>query len=120
MAQEPTSMVQLSGISFYLWFNEKLLDEDALRVLIKNKESEMTKKQKQLENKKTEYKDALDRKQMLERQSITKEKVEKNRQQITDTEQEISEIDNQIIHDKEEMDRLEQKRSINCRKRTAA
>ena len=111
LAQEPTSMVQLSGISFYLWFNEKLLDEDALRVLIKNKESEMTKKQKQLENKKTEYKDALDRKQMLERQSITKEKVEKNRQQITDTEQEISEIDNQIIHDKEEMDRLEQKRS---------
>ena len=111
LAQEPTSMVQLSGISFYLWFNEKLLDEDALRVLIKNKESEMTKKQKQLENKKTEYKDALDRKQMLERQSITKEKVEKNRQQITDTEQEISEIDNQIIHGKEEMDRLEQKRS---------
>ena len=111
LAQEPTSMVQLSGISFYLWFNEKLLDEDALRVLIKNKESEMAKKQKQLENKKTEYKDALDRKQMLERQSITKEKVEKNRQQITDTEQEISEIDNQIIHDKEEMDRLEQKRS---------
>ncbi len=49
MAQEPTSMDPIIGISFYLWFNEKLLDEDALRVLIKNKESEMTKKQKQLE-----------------------------------------------------------------------
>lgn len=34
LVEEETSILNLSGISFYLWFNEKLLDEEALRILI--------------------------------------------------------------------------------------
>lgn len=110
LTKETTSLVQLSGISFYLWFNEKLLDEDALRILIRQKEAELSKVQRQLEIKKNEYKDALDRKQTLERQGITKENVDKNRQQIAETEQLITEIDEQIIHDKEEINRMMQRK----------
>ena len=44
LTEKESSVLNLEGISFYLWFNEKLLDEEALRVLIGQKEVEIKKK----------------------------------------------------------------------------
>ena len=36
-------ILNLEGISFYLWFNEQLLDKEALQVLVAKKETELKK-----------------------------------------------------------------------------
>ena len=72
------SILNLSGISFYLWFNEKLLDEEALRILIQEKGEQIKKKQDQIRIRKQEYQDYSNKRSILEHHTITKEKLDKN------------------------------------------
>ncbi len=75
LMEQPGSILQFSGISFYLWFNENLLDEDALRILVMQKEAEIQKKKEQTDRRKAEYEDYLEKRNSLIRQSVTKEKL---------------------------------------------
>lgn len=106
LVEEETSVLKMSGISFYLWFNEKLLDEEALRILISQKEAEIKKKQEQIELRKNEYQEYLDRKQTLKKQTVTKEALEENRSRQFGIKEEIEEIEEFIIHESEEIQRL--------------
>ena len=72
-------VIQLPDISFYLWFNEKLLDEEALRALVVQKEAEINKKEAQITKRKEEYEEYLGRKNSLIKQTVTKELLERNR-----------------------------------------
>ena len=78
LQKEESSVLHLSGISFYLWFNEKLLDEAALRVLIREKEELIQKKQEQIFNRKQEYQNYSNKRSILENHTVTKEKLDKN------------------------------------------
>ena len=76
--KEESRVLSLSGVSFYLWFNEKLLDEAALHALIREKEEQLKQKKEQLMIRKKEYGEYSNKKSILENQSITKEIVDKN------------------------------------------
>lgn len=106
LVEDETSVYKFPGISFYLWFNEKLLDEEALRILISQKEEEIRKIQEQIAHKRNEYQDYLDRKQILKRQTVTKEGLDNNRNYQTEIKEEIAGIEKAIILEGEEVQRL--------------
>ena len=78
LMEEENCVLHLSGISFYLWFNEKLLDEEALRILIREKEEQIEKKQEKIRIRKEEFRDYSKKRSLLENQILTKEKLDKN------------------------------------------
>ncbi len=96
LQEETSSIVNLSGISFYLWFNEKLLDEDALRGLIREKEEQIVKKQEQITIRKQEYLDYSNKRSLLENHTITKEKLDKNRLEQEETQEKIKLLEKEI------------------------
>lgn len=79
LQKEESSVLHLSGISFYLWFNEKLLDEEALHVLIREKDELIKKKQEQINIRKQEYQNYSNKRSILENHTVTREKLDKNR-----------------------------------------
>ena len=76
--QKTGGVLPLSGISFYIWFNEALLDEASLRNMIAEKEKELQRKKEQAANRKAEYEQYLEKRNTLAKQTVTKEKLEKN------------------------------------------
>ena len=113
LLEEESSILKFQGISFYMWFNEKLLDTDALQVMVAEKEQEIKKKKEQIEQRNTEYNEFSDMRSKLLRQTITKEYVDENKQKITDTEesialasQEMADIDKNIKELQHELNML--------------
>ena len=89
LQEEESSVLHLSGISFYLWFNEKLLDEEALHVLIREKDELIKKKQEQILIRKQEYQNYSNKRSILENHTVTKEKAEKNCQEQKEMQEKI-------------------------------
>ena len=108
LVEEQSSILNLQGISFYLWFNEKLLDEEALRVLIAQKEMEIKNKQNQILNCKTSYQEYLNKKSVLKNQSLTKEKLDANRNMQEEVAANIRRIEENMIATNEEIKELAQ------------
>lgn len=108
LINDESSVLNLQGVSFYIWFNEKLLDEEALQMMISQKESEIQKKNEQLKIRKQEYQDYSDKRSNLTKQSISKELVEENQKRIVETEEEIESLDKQIAGMSDDISLLEQ------------
>lgn len=106
LTEEESSILNLSGISFYMWFNEKLLDEEALRALIAQKEMEIHKKQEQIVLRKSEYQEYLDKRSILKNQTLTKENLEQNRKDQEETRENIGRLEEQIHQGNEEVQEL--------------
>lgn len=96
LQEEESSVLHLSGISFYLWFNEKLLDEEALRLLIREKEEQIGKKQEQIKVRKQEYQDYSNKRSILENHTVTKEKLEKNRLEQEEQQEKVKVLEKDI------------------------
>ncbi len=109
LVEEQSSILDLQGISFYLWFNEKLLDEEALRVLVAQKEADIKKKQEQILNCKNTYQEYQDKKSILKNQSLTKEKLDINRHMQEEVTVNIRRIEENIIAVNEEIKELVQR-----------
>lgn len=93
---EESRVLKLSGISFYLWFNEKLLDEAALHGLIREKEEQIKQKKEQIVIRKQEYWEYSNKKSIIENQTITREKVDKNSMEQENAEENIQKLDREI------------------------
>lgn len=112
MVQNESRVLELAGISFYLWFNENLLDEEALRLLILKKEEQIKKKQEQLQARKEEYQDYADKKSILKNQTLSKKLYDENQINQTETEEKIKSLEEEIIKLQEEAQRIEEKREL--------
>lgn len=103
LVEEESSILNLSGISFYLWFNEKLLDEEELRLLITQKESEIKKKKEQIELKNREYQEYMERRSTLKKQTVSKEELDKNRKEQEEVQESVRNIEKVIFEINEEI-----------------
>lgn len=103
MTEQDARVVSLSGICFYMWFNEKLLDEEALRSLIVQKENEIKTKQDKIANRRQEYQDYLDKKSVLMRQTVTREKLEQNLENQEQTQEKLVQLAQEISRNKESL-----------------
>lgn len=103
LLDEENSIVNLSGISFYLWFNEKLLNEEELRLLITEKEMDIKKKKEQIERKNTEYREYMERRSTLKKQTVSKERWELNQKEQAETKDTICALEKEILEVQEEI-----------------
>jgi hypothetical protein len=98
-----TGMVHMEGITFYLWFNEQLLDEEALQIMVSQKEQELQRKREQIELRINEYQEYLARKNKLLAQKVSKEELDRQRSDIEDTKKSISDTDEKINNQKDDI-----------------
>lgn len=106
LIEKESSVLNLEGISFYLWFNEQLLDKEALQVLVAEKEVQLKKKREQIELRKLEYQEFLNKKTVLKNQSLNKALLEQNKELQEKTKENISKMDNLILQGTEELQQL--------------
>lgn len=91
MAAQTGGLLELSGVSFFMWFNEKLLDEEALRLLILEKEKQIRQKKEQTAVRKREYEEYFEKRERLKNQKLTKEAYDKNRARLSEMKAEADE-----------------------------
>ena len=108
LVEKTGAVLHLSEVTFYLWFNENLLDEEALRNLIAAKEAELKKKQEQVENRQKEYADYIEKRNCLAKQIVTKELLEQNQQSQTETKERIKSLEETIEAMEQKKRELEQ------------
>lgn len=96
MMEEEGVVVRLDNISFYMWFNEKLLDPDALQAMVSQMEAEINKKKDQIKVRNEEYDSYYAKRSSLANQVITKELVDETYERINEAKNSIRNIENEI------------------------
>ncbi len=91
MAAQAGGLLELSGVSFYMWFNEKLLDEESLRLLIREKEKQLRQKKEQTAVRKKEYEEYFEKRERLKNQKLTKQAYDKNMTRLSEMKAEADE-----------------------------
>lgn len=91
VAAQEGGLLELSGVSFFMWFNEKLLDEDALRLLVAEKEKQIREKKEQTAVRKNEYESYFEKRERLKNQKLTREAYDKNMTQMSELKAEAEE-----------------------------
>lgn len=84
VSENEGGLLQMPGVSFFLWFNEKLLDEEMLRLLVTEKEREIQEKKEQTERRKREYEEYFEKRERLKNQKLTKEAYDRNMTQMSE------------------------------------
>ena len=115
-AGEDTGNVRRFGdVSFYVLFNENLLDEEKLRDLVAEKEQQIRRKQEAVRIRQEEYQQYFERQEQVKNQSVSRESYEENEKrlaeladQIRGTDEEIRAASQELTERKEQMERQEQ------------
>ena len=80
MEQDGGNVIAFPEVSFYVLFNENLLDEEKLVLLVKEKEEQIRKKREAISVRKTEYSEYYEKKEKIRGQKVTKELYEGNKE----------------------------------------
>ncbi len=103
---EKNPVLELENVSFYLLFNEHLLNEKKLQQMAAEKERQIEKKQEQIRIRRQEYEEYFAKKEQLRSQSVTKqlqEQAEQKQKQLSD---ELEELTQKIRKQREEAQKL--------------
>lgn len=84
------------GVSFYVFFNENLLNEEKLRLLVQEKEHQIQKKQEAIQIRRTEYKEYFERQEQLRNQKVNKDLWAQNEKKIKALEAETEELERSL------------------------
>ena len=113
--QEEGNVRSFGGVSFYVLFNEKLLDEEKLRGLVLEKEQQILRKQEAIRIRQEEYGQYFERQEQVKNQSVNRENYAANGKlleelegQIRSTDEDIRGISQELAELKDRMDRQEQ------------
>ncbi len=114
-AQDGGNVHRYEGVSFYVLFNENLLDEEKLRALVAEKEQEITRKQEAIRIRQEEYRQYFERQELVKNQSVSGENYAANEKLLKDLEEQIRQTDadirasaQKLAELKEQMERQEQ------------
>lgn len=99
-------LVNFPGISFYIWFNENLLDEEKLQEMIREKQQELEKITQVVSIRKTEYAEYFQRQELLKNQSVTKEKWKDIQEFLRILEEEKQNLEKEILEAAQNLDML--------------
>ena len=99
-------IVNFPGISFYILFNENLLDEEKLQAMIWEKKKELEKLNQAVDQRKKEYAEYFQRQETLKNQSVTKEKWEEIQELLKTLEEEKKTLEKDIRDAAQELDSL--------------
>ena len=91
-----SGIIRLDGVSFYVLFNENLLNEEKLRLLVEEKEREIRKKKEAIEVRQTEYTEYFERQEMIRNQEVSKEKWDANEKDIRELTEQTGKLERDI------------------------
>lgn len=86
------SFVKMQDIHFYILFNENLLDEEKMEIMIEQKQKDIADIRETMQICKNEYEDYFHRFDVIKRQAVTKEnwdKIQKKRQKLEKEKEDI-------------------------------
>lgn len=100
------SIHRMQGISFYMLFNENLLNEEKLRLLVEEKNGQIRKKRESIERREQEYREYFKRQELIRNQSVDKEAYDENAERLEKLTEELKELDEKTQSGREELNRL--------------
>lgn len=106
------NIVSLAGINFYVLFNENLLNEEKLQLLVLEKEQQIGRKKDAIAVRKKEYEEYFKRQEVIENQKVTGELYEKNHQLIKELIQKTEELEDNLRTVSEEYAQLKDQLEI--------
>lgn len=86
------SFVKMQDIHFYILFNENLLDEEKMEIMIEQKQKDIADIRETMQICKNEYEDYFHRFDVIKRQAVTKENWDKIRKKLQKLEKEKEDI----------------------------
>lgn len=86
------SFVKMQDIHFYILFNENLLDEEKMEIMIEQKQKDIADIRKTMQICKNEYEDYFHRFDVIKRQAVTKENWDKIQKKLQKLEKEKEDI----------------------------
>lgn len=113
--EEPGNIRRFEDVSFYVLFNENLLNEEKLRELVAEKERQIARKQEAIRIRQEEYQQYFERQEQVKNQSVSRESYEENEKrlkeladQIQGTDKDIRTASQKLAELKEQIERREQ------------
>ena len=107
-SEKAEGILHLPGVHFYLLFNENLLNEEKLRLLVEEKDLEIRKKQEAVGIRKKEYDEYYGRQELVRNQSVSRERYEENETCLETLSRELLDLEARIRSGREEEKLLEQ------------
>ncbi len=98
---------KFENLSFYLWFNDNLLDEEKLRQMLEEQEGRIRKLQKSIERKKEEYAQYIGKREKISSQKVSKPAYEAAQEDIRRLGAQMEAQEREILGKREEMETLE-------------
>lgn len=102
-------MIRLEGVSFYVWFNENLLNEEKLKGLVQEKERQIEKKKESIAIRHAEYTEYFERQEMIRNQEVSKENWEANEKRLRELGEQIGRQERKIRKETGELAELRAK-----------
>ena len=100
----PTSgMFENTRVHFYMMFNRNLLNAERLEVLLAQKRRDLSQKKEEIERKRKEHREHLERRTKIEGQEVTKAGYEELRKSITDLQERLDTIRQEYTSTKEQL-----------------
>lgn len=103
------TVVELSGIQFYMLFNEHLLNEKKLKQMIAGQEQQITKKKEQIRLRREEYESYFEKKEQIRSQEVTKEREKQAQERKEQISGELAQLAEDILRQKEEAVQMAEK-----------
>ena len=104
---EKETIHSFGKVHFYVWFNDNLLDEKKLKVLLEEQEIRIRKLQKAISNRKAEYQEYIGHQEKNKGQKVSREIFEQAQAEIQRLEKENGILEQEILQKREELDALE-------------
>jgi len=92
-AEIGTGIFDYKEVSFYVYFNENLLNEEKLRSLVKETELKLQKQREAIAIRDREYKEYFGRRETVRCQKVTKESYEENRKLLQDLKEQSEKLE---------------------------
>ena len=107
MEQMENGIVQAGTYYFFAAFNEHLLDEEALKVLLTQKKEEINSQKEKLEIKKEEIRFYREKSNLLQNQKVTKEKLKECKKQIEQLKESMQQAQEEINKGRQKKEELQ-------------
>lgn len=105
--EQKGAVCSFANLNFYIWFNDNLLEEEKLQMMLKEQDARIRKLQVSVERKKTEYAEYIARQERIRSQKVSPGLYETAKEDIERQRQELSALEQKLLEKREEMEGLE-------------
>lgn len=99
-------------LNFYVWFNENLLNEEKLNLLLKKKEEQLSQLKKNIDRKNAEYREYFEKQQKLVNQKLTKNAYEQAKELKEALNSQQKELETAVLKVREELQQIAEETAL--------